>query len=196
MSSATCRSELKSRGLAFQPAGGPALGIAAPLRITGPLQGVRFVTPGKRSVFGKLDCRLALVLDDMARILQAHGVVEVRIDNMYRPRARLPRAGKRRRLKPSQHSYGLAADVVAFQLAGGRTLDVERDWHGTLGSLVCGPDATLLEPNAEAVLLRNVICAIAGARLFNHILTPSYDEAHRDHVHMDIKRDAREIEIH
>lgn len=195
MSPLQCRGELKRRALEVKPAPGTARGIAVPLRIAGPLQGVRFVTPGGRSVFGKLDCRLALALDDMARILRTHEVVEVRIDNMYRPQARLPRAGKGRRRKTSQHAYGLAADIVEFQLSDGRSLNVERDWHGAIGTAACGPDANLVEPTPEAIALRNLICAVAAERLFNHILTPSYDAAHRDHVHADIKRDAREIEI-
>ena len=77
----------------------------------------------------------------------------------------------------------------------GRSLNVERDWHGTLGGVSCGPEAVLLEPNPEAIALRNATCAVAAEHLFNHILTPSYDEAHRNHLHADIKRDAREIEI-
>ena len=153
------------------------------MRITGPLRGVRFVTPGKKSIYGKLDCRLALVLDELAGVLERHGVASVRVDNLYRPRAKLP--GRR---TSSQHRYGLAVDVMAFELADGTTLSVESDWHGEIGSTPCGPEARLVDASPAAIALRNLVCDVARSALFHHILTPSYNDAHRDHVHLDIKR--------
>jgi hypothetical protein len=44
--------------------------------------------------------------------------------------------------------------------------------------------------------LRNIVCAAARAGLFHHVLTPNYDAAHRDHLHLDIKRDARSVVVH
>src|SRR6185503_6680893 len=121
-----CAGELRRRRLPVERDGGPAAGIAVPVRITGEMHGVRFVPPGKKSVYGKLDCRLALVLEDLARVLERHGVVRVRVDNLYRPRAHLP--GRR---TSSQHRYGLAIDVVGFELSSGVALSVERDWLGS-----------------------------------------------------------------
>jgi hypothetical protein len=178
-----CLAELRKRNLAVERDTGAASGIAAPVRITGPLRNVRFIAPGRKSVYGKLDCRLALALDELASVLERHGVVAVRVDNIYRPKARLP--GRRAR---SQHRYGLAIDVMAFDLADGSSLVVEHDWKGTPDGVPCGPDSRLLEVTERAILLRNAVCDIARSGLFHHILTPSYDEAHRDHLHLDIKR--------
>jgi hypothetical protein len=175
--------ELKRRGLPVERDTGAAQGIAIPVRVTGDMHGVRFFAPGRKSVYGKLDCRLALALDELASVLSRHGVVVVRVDNLYRPRARLP--GRR---KHSQHRYGLAIDLVAFGLADESELSVENDWHGERDRPVCGPEARLTEPTERAILLRNLVCDIARAGIFHHILTPSYDEAHRDHLHLDIKR--------
>jgi hypothetical protein len=169
---------------------GPAKGIATPLRFDGTLGGIRFVTPGARSVYGKLDCRLALTLDELAPILTEHAVTEVRVDNFYRPRARLP--GRR---KPSQHSYGLAIDIVSITLADGRVLVVEDDWRGTIGDKPCGPESRLVEPTNNTIDLRNIVCAIARTGLFHHMLTPNYDQAHENHVHFDIKRDEKRFII-
>jgi hypothetical protein len=183
LSPSACLAELKQRKLPFERAGGAAAGIAAPVRVTGPIRGIRFVTPGKKSVYGKLDCRLALVLDELATVLERHGVASVRVDNAYRPKAHLP--GRR---TSSQHRYGLALDVTAFELADGGVLSVESDWHGEIGTEPCGADAKFFDAEPRAIALRDLVCEIARSGLFHHILTPSYNAAHRDHVHFDIKR--------
>ena len=185
-SSATCRAELRKRKLSTKAAGS-ASGVGAPLRFAGPFQGVKFVTPSSK--YGVLDCRLALALDDMAKVLAPHGVVEVHVDNFYRPHARLPG----RKNKASQHAYGLAIDILSLKLADGRKLSVEETWHGERGRPPCGPDATITEPSEEATLLRSLVCEVARGGIFHHLLTPSYDEAHKNHLHFDIKRGAREL---
>jgi hypothetical protein len=180
---AHCAAELRQRALPVERDKGPAEGVAVPVRITGEMHGVRFLPPGKKSVYGKLDCRLAVVLDDLARVLARHDVVLVRVDNLYRPRARLP--GRRTH---SQHRYGLAIDLVSFELGDGSVLSIEDDWHGAVKSPPCGPESRLAEPTPRAIALRNIVCDVARSGIFHHILTPSYNEAHRDHLHLDIKR--------
>lgn len=185
-----CRRELQRRKLPFRRDRRPAKGVAEAYRVDGPLHGVTFVTPRSPSPYGVLDCRLALTLDDLARVLAERGVARVRIDNFYRPGARLP--GTRRK---SQHGYGLAIDLVSLTLADGTTLDVEQDWGSGIGVVACGPEAALENPTERSVALRNLACAIAAAGLFHHILTPGYDRAHRNHLHLDIKRGEKTLLI-
>jgi hypothetical protein len=185
LSTAQCLAEVGRRKLGVTRFKGAKAGVAGPLRVTGPISGVRFVTPGAKSPYGILDCRLALALADLADVLKKHDVVEVRVDNMYRPRAHLP--GKK---KPSQHSYGLAIDMTRFKLQDGRELVVERDFEGAIGEPVCGAGARA-ELSEQAKQLRDLICDVARAELFHHILTPNHDAAHRDHFHLDIARGAR-----
>jgi hypothetical protein len=180
-----CRKELAARKLSVKRWDGPAKGIATPVRFSGPLEGVRFVAPGGKSPYGLLDCRLALALTDFARALAGFGVVEVRVDNMYRPRAHLP--GRR---KSSQHSYGLGIDITSLKFGDGRTLVVEDHWRAPIGAAVCGPAARLEQATAEAILLHDIVCDVARKGIFHHMLTPSYNAAHRNHFHFDIKRDA------
>lgn len=180
-----CLAEVKRRKLGVTRSKGSAAGVAAPVRITGPLGGVRFVTPGRKSPYGVLDCRLALALADFSQLLAEHGVIEVRVDNMYRPHAHLP--GKK---KPSQHSYGLAIDMTALRLADGSELVVERDFEGAIGEPVCGQGART-ELSSPARRLRDLICHVARSGMFHHILTPNHDVAHRNHFHLDIARGAR-----
>ncbi|WP_437282421.1 extensin family protein [Sorangium sp. So ce375] len=92
--------------------------------------------------------------------------------------------------RPSQHALGLAIDVAAFVKADGTRLDVKADWLGAIGAPPCGPGSEPMEPSAHAVELRELICAISTRGLFNVVLTPNANEAHADHFHFDIKRDA------
>lgn len=184
LSPADCRAELARSGLPVERDRRPTPGVATATRVTGPFHGVRLVVPPRSSPYGVLDCRLTLALGELAALLAEHGVVAVRIDNTYRPRAHLP--GSRR---PSQHNYALALDVTAFTLADGRTLEIERDWPAAIGTPACGPEAELGSETPEALELRNLVCAIAARQLFHHILTPNYDVAHRNHLHLDLQRD-------
>lgn len=186
LSGPQCLAEMTRRKLAVKRFRGAASGVNTPVRVTGPLGGVRYVTPGAKSPYGILDCRLALTLAELGTLLGKHGVIEVRVDNMYRPKAHLP--GKK---KPSQHSYGLAIDLTQLKLADGTELNVERDFEGAIGEPVCGERARA-ELSKEAGKLRNIICDVARAELFHHILTPNHDAAHRDHFHLDIARGARQ----
>lgn len=191
LSAAQCRAELQRRKLPAKPAGGPASGVANPVRLAGPLSEVRFIAPGSRSVYGMLDCRLVLALEELAALLREQGVTAVHVDNFYRPRARLPG----RKSKRSQHAYGLAIDMMGLTFSDGRTLTVERDWDARPGAAACGDESSAADLGPNAITLRNVVCAIARAGLFHHILTPNYDAAHADHFHLDIKRDARALVV-
>jgi len=179
----TCLEQVRRDKLPFKRCG-KVDSIAAPLRFSGELGEVTFQVPPEKTPFGLIDCRLALVLSDITPLLRAHHVRSVRIDSFYRPRARLP-AGHG---KKSQHAYALAADVVSVTLDDGRELDVERDFHGRLDAPVCGPEAFLEPETDEAVRLRNLVCDMARRGAFHHMLTPNHDHAHRNHLHLDIKR--------
>jgi hypothetical protein len=202
LSPAACRTELQRRALPHVRAGS-AQGVATPIRVTGALRGVRFIFPGPKVPYGVLDCRLALVLDDWAELLAELRVTTVLVDNAYRPRARL---GKKR----SQHAYGLAVDVVGIRLADGTELRIERDWMGRIGEPACGPGARIYQasnehavatPSAAAglvdrpLVLREIVCAAARGGFFHRTLTPNFDPPHRDHLHLDIGRDARWIVV-
>ncbi len=182
LSPARCRAELKKRKLPVLRLRGNVRGIANAVRLPKELNGVRMLVPPRSSKWGLLDCRLALVIDDLTKLLAKHDIVAMSVGNFYRPWSRL-----RKRVK-SQHHYGLAADIVSFSLQDGRKLSVERDFQATIGEAVCGPDAVMHEMTDEAVRLRNVVCDVARAKLFHHMLSPSFNAAHRDHFHWDIKR--------
>jgi hypothetical protein len=68
----------------------------------------------------------------------------------------------------SQHATAEALDVAGFILTDGRKIRVLGDWDG---------DAT------EAAFLRAV--RDGACRFFDGVLSPDYNEAHRDHFHLD-----------
>ncbi|HEU5075628.1 MAG TPA: extensin family protein [Polyangiaceae bacterium] len=184
LSPAACRALVQKKKLPVKRDGRPTPGVATALRFTGPVHGVTFLTAGWKSPFGVMDCRLVLAFDELAELLAQHDVTQVHVGTIYRKNSKLGRN------KLSQHAHGLAADIVAFKLGDGRLLDVERDFAGELGTPVCGPDSRLVGETAEAVALRNLVCDVARSGLFHYMLTPNHDQAHHDHLHVDIKRNA------
>ena len=69
----------------------------------------------------------------------------------------------------SQHATADALDIVGFRLDGGRHVSVLNDWGGN------APEAEFLRE------VRDGAC-----RLFPTVLSPDYNEAHRDHLHLDV----------
>ncbi|WP_437593751.1 extensin family protein [Sorangium sp. So ce1000] len=92
--------------------------------------------------------------------------------------------------RPNQHALGLAIDVAAFVKTDGTRLDVKAEWRGAIGAPPCGPGSEPTVATPHALELRELICAISTSGLFNVVLTPNANEAHADHFHFDIKRDA------
>ena len=74
--------------------------------------------------------------------------------------------------RPSEHARANALDVASVTLADGRTVSVEADWDGQ------GPNGT--EGSALLRRLRDGAC-----RVFSTVLTPDYNDAHKDHLHLD-----------
>jgi hypothetical protein len=69
----------------------------------------------------------------------------------------------------SQHATANAIDIAAFRLANGRVVSVLRDWNG--------------RDDAQA-FLRDV--RDGGCDIFSVTLSPDYNAAHHDHLHLDL----------
>jgi len=68
----------------------------------------------------------------------------------------------------SEHATADAVDILGFRLADGRTVSVLRDWP------TAGRETAFLHE------VRDGAC-----RLFTTVLSPEYNAAHRDHLHLD-----------
>ncbi|MBV8686281.1 MAG: extensin family protein [Alphaproteobacteria bacterium] len=68
----------------------------------------------------------------------------------------------------SEHARANAVDIAAFRLEGGRRIPVLDGWR---------------DPGADGAFLRDV--RDGACRLFATTLSPDYNAAHRDHLHLD-----------
>jgi hypothetical protein len=68
----------------------------------------------------------------------------------------------------SEHATADAVDILGFELTDGRRLSVLRDWNGR------PQDAAFLRAARDAA------CTV-----FSTVLSPEYNAAHRDHLHLD-----------
>jgi hypothetical protein len=156
--------------------------VAMPVYVRAPLLGVSFGPTSGDAEHGMLDCRLAVALYAWAQILAEHGVVKVEHYSTYRPGARVRGTGK-----SSGHAHALAIDAARFHTIDGRVLDVEADWsereHGG------NPCPARDDEPPSSRLLRDVVCAAVERDLFQVVLTPHYDRAHQNHVHLELVPD-------
>jgi hypothetical protein len=184
--------ELERRSIAFvEESSGPS-GVRAPVRLTGPLHGVEVhstVPAAERagSQYELLDARLALALDDFCAQLERKDVVELVHYTMYRPGAS-PSAETDQ--LPTRHPGGLAIDVGALRRRDGRWLDVGKHWKAEVGARTCGPGAKAHASESTQELV-SIVCEAATRHLFHYMLTPHYDRAHHDHLHLEIKPGAK-----
>ena len=68
----------------------------------------------------------------------------------------------------SEHATADAVDIAAFRLADGTRITIVGDWPGK---------------GSKARFLRDVRDAACG--VFATVLSPDYNAAHRDHLHLD-----------
>ncbi len=180
MSRERCLAELGFRGVEFRAAP-PAPGIEAPIELDGTVRGVRFtrVYSDERAPPKLMDCRLAVALDDLAIVASDRNIAEIRYSSFHRPRGRSKSRG---------HGAGLAIDVNEFVRKDGVVLNVLSDYEGAgVGSCTCRIGAP--QPKgAKAMELRDLVCALDAAASFNLLLTPHYDRRHRNHFHLEVRR--------
>jgi hypothetical protein len=169
----SCLAELARLGVAAHLVSRPlATPVAVPVAIEGPIDGVAFASlHADREV--EVSCELAVRLPALARILRAQGVLAVGVNSSYRSQP-----------KVSFHTFGLALDVAAFRTRD-RTLLVAKHFEVTPDARTCD-----VRPAAqEAGALLAIACAVAESGLFSSVLTPNYNEGHRDHFHFDLRPD-------
>jgi hypothetical protein len=180
-----CILALEARDVPYERYAARARGVETPVRLMGPLHGVRFqhadtpdwLASAKREI---LDCRLVLALDDFAAIVAARGVTTVLHYGVYRGDLPLPRRGR-----PLHHIAALAIDVATFVKDDGTRLDVRHDWRGTVGEATCAGAAASTGRTAD---LRELLCEVVREKLFHQVLTPNHDERHKDHFHLEVMR--------
>jgi hypothetical protein len=160
-----CLGWLHQLGIAYEPLP-PTRGMETPVRVTGPIGGIQYLSNGKPGLTA--DCRLILALDWSARELAPMGVTSINHSGAYVYRT--TKSGR-----PSLHAKGLAIDVHGVQF-GPYTHWVEQDYQRGLG------DACF----AESPALNQFECRLRRLRLFRELITPNHNSDHHDHLHLAI----------
>lgn len=176
---------LTDRALPFDAIERPVSGVRLAGRLAGPLHGVwvHGTDPehGDLLPYEIIDGRLALALDDFCDVLSAAHIVELVHYTIFRPSASAALGAQLTR-----HSGALAIDVGALKRDDGTWLRVKRDWSPAIGAKTCGSGAR--KPESEfGQLLQGWVCEAREREIFHYALTPHFDAAHADHVHLEIK---------
>lgn len=146
--------------------------VPSPVSLDGAVDGVTFHSlHTDREV--EMACELAVRLPAIVAVLKRHGVNSVSVLSSYREEPRT-----------SFHTFGLALDIAAFRTDDG-VLVVRKHFEQTPGQYTC--DAKPLTPEGQALL--SIACDLAASNLLSSVLTPNYNEGHRDHFHLDIRPD-------
>lgn len=175
-----CVETLEKTGTAFSLA--DAAEGEALVKLEGKVGGIEIRFVGKSSTHALLDCRLALALHRWASVLHPLGVRRIEHLSAFRPAARV-----RGSTKKSGHATGRALDLASLVFESGETIEVLRDWSDRRrGASPCPPRE---EEIGAAKTLRELVCAAVEAELFQVVITPHHDEAHADHVHLELVPD-------
>jgi hypothetical protein len=104
-----------------------------------------------------LDCSLAVSLDEAGRYFRGVGIDRVTL----------------------RHATGLSVDIA--QLG---TFQIERDYELGLGDEI---DCVGTPQTAAGAILKILQCQLVRSGLFARVLSPDYDEGHRDHLQLEVK---------
>jgi hypothetical protein len=177
----SCHAMLDTLGLEWTAAS-PTQGIADPVRVQPAINGVTFHYSTNAPSAMLMDCELAVRLHELAGILAGFGIDDVTHLGIYNYRCiggGDPDSGT---CTPSQHAYARAIDLHAFGAAGSDVeYDTVLDWIITSGESC--PFTTFSD---EDRVLKEIACALWSEGTFQIVLTPNYNDAHRDHLHVDL----------
>ena len=184
-----CAALLTARGVRFEVLPeAQAEGVDMPIRLRGPLGGVVVENRGHSELHEIIDCRLAVALLEWSPTLREAGFTTLRHYSVYRPGARVARSGR-----PSGHANALAIDVGLLERDGDAPIEVLSGWEAReRGAAPCAR----YEESDDSALLRQVVCRAVEADLFQVVLTPHHDHAHRNHVHLEIRPDVEWSYVH
>jgi hypothetical protein len=192
MANTDCQRELRALGVGFapaapmnaSPAGRPDIVcmVDDPVRFQPAIAGVTF-RPARldaQAIPIFADCSLVRALAQMAEWLARRAVTDVSYLGIYGCRLVAGTSTL------SEHGRGRAFDLGAVRLANGSTYTVLTDWEKDQPSPM----------TAGGRFLRETVEALYEAGIFNIVLTPDYNAAHANHVHMDLTPGGRLFESH
>jgi hypothetical protein len=163
------------------------LGVADPITVTLPLNGVAYRYSGntsqRKTLYG--DCTLMKSLAQAAAIVRRHDVSEIVDIGIYNYRC-IDQTKTPPNCTMSQHAYAKAIDIAQLVTGDGTHYSVLDDW----GIDPSGDTCTAPTEGDKDAWLHRVICELKQAGVWNIVLTPNYNDAHRNHFHVDLTEDA------
>jgi hypothetical protein len=168
-------------------------GVVNPVTVVTPINGVsyRYVANEnpRHEVF--MECNLALALVRAAPSLRERDIIEVADIGIYNYRC-IGNVGTPPDCPNgiSQHAYANAIDLAGYTTGDGSYYSVNHDWIiNPAGEGTC---AATTEPGKDE-FLHQLICQQKAEGVWNIVLTPNYNAAHRDHFHVDLTPGADSI---
>ena len=163
---------------------GPANpGIATPVTVMLPLSGIAYRVSGaaaqRKTLYG--DCTLMKSLAEAAPMARAHDVVEIVDMGIYNYRC-IDQTKTPPNCTMSQHAYAKAIDIAELVTGDGTRYSVLNDWVIDPADDTC----TAATEGDKDSFLHDVICELKAAGVWNIVLTPNYNAAHRNHFHVDL----------
>lgn len=183
LSEAACLAVLHDHRVPFERlSSNEADGVGIPIRLHGPIAGIRVESRGHSELHEILDCRLAVAVLSWAPALRAAGVEALLHYSVFRPGAHV--AGTSRR---SGHASALAIDLAVLVMDDGTEHEVLTGWEAReRGAPPCDQ---AYDEGPESARMRSLVCSVAASELFQVVLTPHYDAAHANHVHLELRPD-------
>jgi len=160
-------------------------GVSDPVTVTTPINGIVHRYSGSdtpRDTFF-MDCSLALSLARAASHLRRRDVIEFVDIGVYNYRCIGGGTPPDCPNGISQHAYAKGIDIAGFTTIDGQYYSVNDDW-------VIDPDGestcSTTTDNDKDTFLHDLICDLKSDRVWNIVLTPNYNTAHRNHFHVDL----------
>lgn len=179
----SCHGMLDALGLEWEPIAS-LRGVRDPVRLMPLIAGVRYryvsdTAPRPMS----MGCELATRLVRLSELVSAHGIDEIVHLGIYNYRCvggGNPDSGT---CTPSQHAYARAIDLHAFRLRdSGETWSTEDDFVITRRADTC----PMMSSSEADRGLKEIACSLWSEGIFQIVLTPNYNAAHRNHFHVDL----------
>ncbi len=192
-----CKTRLKNEGVDFDLA--TARGVVDAVKIKSALHGVTFTSGTATTPMGDpVACSFAHTLLKFADLVKSKGFVRVGTLGSYCYRCCCSWSSTnfcRGTNDPepdcsangySNHSFGRAVDVRYLYKADGTRYDINDATHWKIGSASTTCTSGLAAQTGISRELYQVACDASALKIFAVSLTPNYNDAHRNHLHMDI----------
>jgi hypothetical protein len=193
----SCKDDLKAKGLSFTET--EARGVVDAIHVTGKINGVLFANGTSDKPMGDpVACAFAHTLWDFADLLKSKGFVRVGTLGSYCYRCCCawsttnfcrgltdpePMCGSS---GYSTHSWGRAVDVRYLYKADGTMYDINDPKQFVKWSTTETCTKGLPAQTGISKELYQLACDATATKIFGVVLTPNYNDVHRNHFHMDI----------